>query len=577
MKHHGLIITGASFTYPIGKGFVPEHAVYDVGSWEEMPVRGTGAHRIATHLRNTGKWDIEVVDYLEAWDDEELFQFFETRITKNTKWIGFSVFFTYSIHWAQPIVVKQNRLILHIKEKYPWIKIVVGASKLANVIRHEQVDYFCIGNGELGIVALCDYFTGDAPHPKVKVKVNPFNHIDLEGRQYVIIDCFNDYPAFPHKNPHTSYEERDFIRSNEVLTMELSRGCIFKCTFCDFSPLGVKGDHSRHAENFEEELKENYEKWGVTHYCLSDETANASSEYISKFANIVRKLPFQPQFHGFIRGDLLIRRAKQDWDNMIDMGFTSQSMGIETFNHASGKSINKGFSPLQMQEGLLASAEYFKKNRKTGNHYNQTLTMIAGLPHETFETLDRGGEWLNKYWHNQVNILPLHISQHITDGIDAVSDIDKDPSKYGYTWRDSSALDRVIEDYYYQNWEVMRVLKPNYGLRDMVDDYPNIKLEIREESKERGEETNSRIWVHPSGDYDQIDMLEWTTLFQSDRIIKLGRPESLNGWHMGWYKQLGYDLRETYEKKLPDITKKDVDKYYGFLERYKKNKLNWYK
>ena len=61
MKHHGLIITGASFTYPIGKGFVPEHAVYDSGNWEEMPVRGTGAHRIATHLRNTGKWDIEVV------------------------------------------------------------------------------------------------------------------------------------------------------------------------------------------------------------------------------------------------------------------------------------------------------------------------------------------------------------------------------------------------------------------------------------------------------------------------------------------------------------------------------------
>jgi rubrerythrin len=46
---------------------------------------------------------------------------------------------------------------------------------------------------------------------------------------------------------------------------------------------------------------------------------------------------------------------------------------------------------------------------------------------------------------------------------------------------------------------------------------------------------------------------------------------------MGWYKQLGYDLRETYEEKLPDITRKDVKKYFKNLERYKKDKLNWYK
>ena len=93
-------------------------------------------------------------------------------------------------------------------------------------------------------------------------------------KKFKIIDCFKDYPAFPHKNPRTSYEERDFIQKNEVLTIELSRGCMFKCTFCDYAPLGVKGEHTRDAINFEEELRENYDKWGVTRYILADETCN---------------------------------------------------------------------------------------------------------------------------------------------------------------------------------------------------------------------------------------------------------------------------------------------------------------
>jgi rubrerythrin len=110
----------------------------------------------------------------------------------------------------------------------------------------------------------------------------------------------------------------------------------------------------------------------------------------------------------------------------------------------------------------------------------------------------------------------------------------------------------------------------------MVDNFPK-DAALKEELKNRAEKTFQQVWVHPSGNYDQIDMLEWTTKYQSDRIIKLGRPESLSGWHMGWYKQLGYDLRETYEEKLPDITREDVKKYFKNLERYKKDKLNWYK
>jgi radical SAM superfamily enzyme YgiQ (UPF0313 family) len=566
--NHALILTGASFSYPED---------YHI---TEVPVRGTGAHRIASHMRETGEWDIEVLDFVDAWTIEELKDFVDSRVSSSTKWIGFSVFFTYSPFSELTIVTKHNAIAKYVKEKYPWIKTVVGANKLVNVVRHRHMDYYSIGNGEHAITALCEYFVGRNPEPIVKVMTNPLDLIDMHGVKFNIIDCFKDYPAYPHKNPKTSYEERDFIKSHEVLTMELSRGCIFKCTFCDYAPLGVKGDNSREVGNFKEELVENYEKWGVTHYCLADETANASSGYISKFADAVRTLPFQPQFHGFIRGDLFVRRKQQDWDNMIDMGFTSHSMGLETFNHAAGKSIHKGFSPLQLQEGLLQGEEYFRSNVLPGNHYTCTISMIAGLPHETFESLDDTERWLNKYWQNQITMHPLYISQHVTNGIDAVSEIERDPAKYGYTYREMSHYDKAFMRFAdhngefafegYSQWEALSI-KEKYGLID-------VEGTTKEILKDRAVETKSLLWVHPSGDYDYIDMVEWAAKFQNNRVIELNRPESQSGWHMGWYKQHGYtDLREVYNGNPPIITSSDVDRYYDFIDNYKKDKMNWYK
>jgi len=234
-------------------------------------------------------------------------------------------------------------------------------------------------------------------------------------------------------------------------------------------------------------------------------------------------------------------------------------------------------SPLIIQEGLLAGEEYFRKNVLSGNHYNGTLSMIAGLPHETFETLDNTADWLNKYWKNQVTMHGLYISQHVGhDGIDAVSEIEKDPSKYGYTWRNKTPIDRIVESYYYTNWEVKRIIPDNVSIHDMIEN-KNVDWLKQEELKDRAKETMQRTWVHPSGDYDFIDMVEWSAKFQSDRIQKLGRPESLSGWHMHWYSVLGYDLNDVYSGNPPIIGQDDVDRYYDFIENYKKSKINWYK
>ena len=97
--------------------------------------------------------------------------------------------------------------------------------------------------------------------------------------------------------------------------------------------LGIKQDTSREEESVYEELKENYEKWGVKSYYITDDTVNDRPEKMKMIGNITRRLSFQPMLNGYARADLLISHSKEVWDDMIDAGFTSHSYGVETLNH----------------------------------------------------------------------------------------------------------------------------------------------------------------------------------------------------------------------------------------------------
>jgi len=570
--HHGIIITGGNVNVPVGMSGRP------------IPIRGTGAHRIASHMRGTGEWDIEVVDYTEAWSIPHLKQFIESRVSSKTKFVACSTFFTFSVSKQEPVIVprvvqKQNAIMKFVKQKYPHITTLVGGNKLVNLLHHE-CDYHVVGQGEHAMVALCDHLIGkNLVAPKVKVVRNPYNFIfKAYDREYRIIDAKRDYPAFPLRHAKTLYEERDFIQPDEVLTTELARGCKFKCTFCDYDPLGVKGDQTRDAQDFREELIDNYERWGVTKYLLTDETSNDSTSKIKKFAEVAKSLPFQPQFHGFVRADLLTSRKDADWDNMLDMGFTSMGMGVESFNHASGKSIKKGMDPLRIKEGLLESEEYFRANVRDGNHYAANLTMIAGLPHETYDTLDETERWLNKYWKNQVGMNALYISEFANkdpNGFDAVSEFEKDPGKYGYTFRNKTFEDKITERYYWLLWDAKSPIPENPSMLEMRN-YLNPDY-VSSLSKQALSNTHNydRAWVHPSDDYDWIDMVEWSARFQSNRVKQLNRPEGQSGWNMGWYNQLGYDLRDVYSGNPPIVTENDFDNYQRYIRDYIIKKLDF--
>jgi len=229
--------------------------------------RTVGPYLIATHLRQEG-WDIEIIDFANEWTLQELKELLKSRLSTNTKFVGFSHQFSF---WTPDL----EMLCTWIKLQNSNIALISGHSSNPHYSTN-AVDYHIQGYGEYAVSALLKYLFSNGP----AIKMSTFNK---GAKRNIPANTF--YPAYPKHSLLALYQKRDFIIEEEWLTTELSRGCKFACDFCNFPVLGVKGDYTRTAEDFELEMKHNFDNFGVKNYIISDETVNDSTEKIRKYAH----------------------------------------------------------------------------------------------------------------------------------------------------------------------------------------------------------------------------------------------------------------------------------------------------
>jgi hypothetical protein len=375
--------------------------------------RLAGPYRIATFLREH-EWDVEVIDYVKSFTLEELKEVAKMRISSKTIFIGFSSFFNA---WSDDVDI----FIDWIKSSYPYIRIIVGGQSKP-LINTKKVDYYIHGYGELAVLELARSFVGNSNN---KITLDPL----YLGKKKVI-SANKHYPAFPMNRLTIKYQDRDDLQPWEWLTIECSRGCKFQCPYCNHPVLGVKGDYTRSAEDFKEDMKENWERWGIKNYYMADETFNDHSEKIEKYSDAIQQLNLDTIFAGFIRADLLVSR-RRDWEPLLKMGFVGHFYGIETMNYETAKFIGKGMRPEKLGDGLIEVKNYFLSN----GPYRGALGIVVGLPHETLESQIKTFNWIEKNWQGEcVHAFPLEI--HGSETNDVQSTISKDMGKYGYRHSD---------------------------------------------------------------------------------------------------------------------------------------------
>ena len=364
--------------------------------------RTLGAYQVAHFLRVNG-YTVQVIDFTDHFTTDELKAVTSKFVTDKTIAIGISTTFykDEDVNEFMPSDIKKTLdfdtfpdnvldTLSSIREQFPNIKFVAGGGRTELLQNNPLMDKIIQGYAEDEMLSYVDNLSGKNP------KIIP---IFAPGSTNAPSSRLFDIEKLNHK-----FIEQDIILPKETLPIEISRGCIFKCTFCAFPLNGkAKMDYLRDVELIKEEMISNYEKFGTTNYFIGDDTFNDSTYKLEQLHRMITTLPFKINFTAYLRMDLLSAHREQI-PLLQEMGLASPFFGIETLNKRSGSAIGKGMNTEKAKEFLLElEGDLWKKKIPI------ICSFIVGLPYETPESIENTFNWIKDTPLNSV-FFPLIIN-----------------------------------------------------------------------------------------------------------------------------------------------------------------------
>ena len=427
--------------------------------------RSLGPYRVATELRKQG-FTVKVVDHFSSWlsNFKDFFKLINLIVDQKTLFIGFSgsTFNNTTSNEKSNIqrfsdYLSANRsmaawpvddnkitvLFAQIKKQFPNVKLVYGGSGAENKIHHlrEHIDFLVQGYAEHSVVQLARHLSDGTN----KISYLPVGKLKLINYDITAAEFdFRNHGA-------TIYETSDILMRDEMLYMEVSRGCMFKCGFCSYPMLGRgKNNYAYHKsiDVLADEFKRNYDLAGITKYSFIDSIFNETTEKIQDVLRARDQSGVDINFTAFLRYELLARYPEQI-QLLKELGLKIANLGIESLHTPSARTVGKGTDSEKVKDIL------YDLKAQWGNDIPISGSFIIGLPHETLETLEKWVPWvLNK---DSPIILGYIFPLSFSNG--AV--FSESPEKYGYTvdgdqWKndywDYNSAEKYVTDLRTECW-----------------------------------------------------------------------------------------------------------------------------
>jgi len=323
-----------------------------------------------------------------------------------------------------------------------------------------------------------------------EVWAKDFTLSKLNDRQaippYVNNNAAYDDTEFKHST--IRWEHQDIIDKDDWLPLEVGRGCAFNCSYCNYEHKG-KFDLYKKPNVLLDELKRNWEMFGVTKYMLVDDLYNDSKEKVRiLYDQVWSKLPFDVEWTGYMRLDMF-------WADPGSIEILAASgaryglLGIETLHDKAGKTVGKGLGKTRILETLQNLKETWKNKVLVNGNF------IAGLPHEPYEHIQ---EIMN--WSSTTDLLhsvtwnPLFIARpEVWRHNETLNSMGKNNEKYGISWNGKSWINnmgltfpmvsKLVTEYYEKNpnfrvnYSIYSDLRAAGLTHDEIIDVPKIPIE----------------------------------------------------------------------------------------------------
>jgi len=271
-------------------------------------------------------------------------------------------------------VIRTINLIKSINED---IVVVLGGPHVNlfpdETISIKGVDFVVLGEGEPAFLDLVNNISNFERLKEIGGLVFRENgHIVNTGTRPLIQDL--DALPFPRRDltPYKKYTSL-LATSSVVTTMFTSRGCPYKCSFCDRPHLGNKFRY-RSAENVVAEIEECIEM-GIGEILIYDDTFTVNRQRVVDICNLIIKKNLR------FTWDIRARVNTVDYDLLKLMktaGCARIHYGVESGNPEILKILKKGITLDQVQTA-------FKLSKKVG--ISTLGYFMIGSPTETKETI----------------------------------------------------------------------------------------------------------------------------------------------------------------------------------------------
>lgn len=386
--------------------------------------RAQGAYRLAHVVREHG-YTARVIDGVGTLTADQIFTMVKQVVTTSTKLFCISsTFFSdfaASVH-SDSLVTTQYlpypyhqwlEIMMYVKSQ--GARIAVGGHKTHEFERdqniHQYIDHYVYGYADDSILTLL------AGVKESKI-VDLTSTVDMHSLT-------------------TRYDYGDSFLPGECFTIEMHRGCMFKCAFCAYPLNGKqKGSYARCPRHIVDELMHCYENFGSTNFILNCDTFNESEEYIREFATELSRTGVTFNFGINARIDLFYN--KPSFVKLcLDIGVRSVLFGLESSNIFSLKEVGKGLPFEKVVDTLQMCREIW------GNQVRMTGSYIIGLPYDTDKNVQQVYEFFTSPdcpLHG-IEFDPLYVFNPALDLNPWKSEYSINSSKYGFMFSQNSLME----------------------------------------------------------------------------------------------------------------------------------------
>ena len=228
------------------------------------------------------------------------------------------------------------------------------------------------------------------------------------------------------------FQEDDCLNERDILGLEVSLGCKFNCSFCNYPMRNAKNLKLNCEEAMLYTFRTAKEMYNINNFFIADDTLNESDEKLELLAKVVKQLDFKPRIACFARLDVLSNRLHQI-PLMKEACIIACNFGIETMSKEAAKAIKKGYN---FDKYVITLTEL----KKQIPGFWASAGFISGLKGDTFENLkSKMNLLINKGLIDNMLISELQIFPIQHKPGEAViwdegwlSAIDEEPEKFGY-------------------------------------------------------------------------------------------------------------------------------------------------